>query len=111
MNQMTNHDETQDDKTPHTKTGNNVAKKVTVRKQSQAKRNKHVYIPRVWFEGKKMIIRGKAKLQQSNGEIYRTLQEKANVKRNKEQKATTDNEIRCGSQTTLSNMFSNKKKR
>jgi hypothetical protein len=62
MNQMTNHDETQDDKTPHTKTGNNVAKKVTVRKKSQAKRNKHVYIPRVWFEGKKNDYTRKSKI-------------------------------------------------
>eukprot|EP00978_Attheya_sp_CCMP212_P038196 scaffold187001_cov62-Attheya_sp.AAC.4 len=78
-----------------------VEKKVIMKKPSKSKHTKHVYIPQVWFEGKKMIIRGKAELQQSNKDIFHTLQNQAKAKRNKELKVTTDNEVRSGAQTTL----------
>jgi hypothetical protein len=64
---------------------------------------KHKYIPTVWMEGKKMIKRGKAVLQQSNDEIVQTLKNKDRAKRNKESRIRTDNEVRSGAQTTLAN--------
>jgi hypothetical protein len=71
--------------------------------ESKTKRAKHVYVPRVWFEGKKMIIRGKANLKQSNEEIYYTLKEKEKAKRHHKHKESTDNDVRSGTQTTLFN--------
>ena len=76
-------------------------KKMMTKKESKSKRAKHVYVPRVWFEGKKMIIRGKAELKQSNDEIFHTLKEKEKAKRYNKLKENTDNEVRSGAQTTL----------
>ncbi len=111
MKNMTNVDAADDDKTLHITPRYNATKKIIVKKQAQAKQKKSVYIPRVWFEGKKMIIRGKAKLQQSNTEIFHKLQDKASNNRKKEHTTMTQNEIRCGSQTTLCNMMVNKKQK
>eukprot|EP00978_Attheya_sp_CCMP212_P030100 scaffold109593_cov70-Attheya_sp.AAC.1 len=71
--------------------------------ESKTKRAKHVYVPRVWFEGKKMIIRGKANLKQSNEEIYYTLKEKEKAKRYHKHRESTDNDVRSGTQTMLFN--------
>eukprot|EP00978_Attheya_sp_CCMP212_P011581 scaffold28661_cov68-Attheya_sp.AAC.3 len=71
--------------------------------ESKTKCAKHVYVPRVWFEGKKMIIRGKADLKQSNEAINYTLKEKEKAKRYHKHKENTDNDVRSGTQTTLAN--------
>lgn len=83
--------------------GNNVDYHKTVIAKKKKKSTKHVFVPTVWYEGKKMIIRGKAELKKSNGEIYHTLEKQAIAKRNKEFKSTTDNEVRIGAQATLTN--------
>ena len=76
---------------------------VRTKKASKGKGAKHKYIPTVWMEGKKLIKRGKAVLQQSNDEIVQTLKNKDRAKRNKESRIRTDNEVRSGAQTTLAN--------
>ena len=83
----------------------NIKKETVVKeKRNKSKRAKHLYVPRVWFEGKnKMIIRGKADLQLSNEEIYIKMRDKDNMKRNNMEKESTDNEVRSGTQTTLAN--------
>jgi len=71
---------------------------------SQKKRKtKHLFVPTVWYEGKKMIIRGKAVLQKSNDEITHILERKAKAQRHIEFKTTTDKEVRSGTQATLTN--------
>eukprot|EP00978_Attheya_sp_CCMP212_P040178 scaffold216562_cov65-Attheya_sp.AAC.1 len=77
-------------------------KKVMTMTKNESK-TKHVYVPRVWFEGKKMIIRGKADLKQSNKEIYYTLKEKEKTKRYHKHKENTDNDVRSSKQTMLAN--------
>jgi hypothetical protein len=79
----------------------NGKKGVKITNGSKPKRAKHVYVPRVWFEGRKMIIRGKAELKQSNEEICHKMKEKEKSKRNQKLKDNTDNEVRSGAQTTL----------
>eukprot|EP00978_Attheya_sp_CCMP212_P026295 scaffold86194_cov56-Attheya_sp.AAC.1 len=81
-----------------------VKSKVVSKKKAKSKR----YIPRVWMEGKKMYIRGKGELQLSNDEIYRKLQKQAKDNRNIADLAATADEVRTGSQPTLSNYFSGK---
>lgn len=81
-----------------------VKSKVASKKKAKSKR----YIPRVWMEGKKMYIRGKGELQLSNDEIYRKLQKQAKDNRNIADLAATADEVRTGSQPTLSNYFSGK---
>ena len=72
-------------------------------KAAKAKRTKHKYIPRVWFEGKKMIIRGKAKLQLSNEEIHLKMRDKDKKKQLDRDNEATNNAVRIGKQSTLSN--------
>jgi hypothetical protein len=79
-------------------------KSVVKKKSGKSKR----YIPRVWCEGRKMFIRGKAELKQSNDEIYNTIEKKAKDKKEIEFKVITDVEVRSGAQTTLSNFFNSK---
>ena len=81
-------------------------REVNPNKASKGKGAKHKYIPTVWMEGKKMIKRGKAVLQQSNDEIFETLRNKDEAKRKKELKLRTDNEVRSGAQSTLANFVS-----
>jgi hypothetical protein len=81
-----------------------VKSKVASKKKAKSKQ----YIPRVWMEGKKMYIRGKGELQLSNDEIYRKLQKQAKDNRNIADLAATADEVRTGSQPTLSNYFSGK---
>ena len=72
-------------------------------KAAKAKRTKHKYIPRVWFEGKKMIIRGKAKLQLSNEEIHLKMRDKDKKNQLDRDNEATNNAVRIGKQSTLSN--------
>eukprot|EP00978_Attheya_sp_CCMP212_P007579 scaffold17503_cov62-Attheya_sp.AAC.3 len=72
--------------------GKNKKVMTMTKNESKTKRTKHVYVPRVWFEGKKRIIRGKADLKQSNEEIYYTLKENEKGKRYHKHKENTDNE-------------------
>ena len=72
-------------------------------KAAKAKRTKHKYIPRVWFEGKKMIIRGKAKLQLSNEEIHLKMRDKDKKKKLDRDNEAINNAVRIGKQSTLSN--------
>eukprot|EP00978_Attheya_sp_CCMP212_P040784 scaffold226318_cov28-Attheya_sp.AAC.1 len=81
---------------------------LVTKKASKGNGDKHKYIPTVWMEGKRMIKCGKAVLQQSNDEIIQTLQNKEKVKRKKELKMSTDNEVRSGVQTTLANFVTGK---
>eukprot|EP00978_Attheya_sp_CCMP212_P033853 scaffold138799_cov33-Attheya_sp.AAC.1 len=55
-----------------------------------------------------MYIRGKGKIQLSNDKIYCKLQKKAKDNRNIADLAATADEVRTGSQPTLSNFFSGK---
>eukprot|EP00978_Attheya_sp_CCMP212_P033815 scaffold138503_cov34-Attheya_sp.AAC.5 len=64
--------EENDDRTPAPNKADE--SKVVTKKASKGKGAKHKYIPTVWMEGKKMIKRGKAVLQQSNDKIIQTLQ-------------------------------------
>jgi hypothetical protein len=92
------------------KTRNDEDKQVTPRGTSavskKKRKTKHLFVPTVWYEGKKMIIRGKAELQKSNDEIYQILERKATAQRKKEFKAITDKEVKSGNQATLTNFCS-----
>ena len=85
---------------------NDIKKNKAVPKKDKAakvQRKKNKYIPRVWFEGKKMIIRGKAELQLSNEEIHLKLKAKDKKKKLEQENEATNNAVMSGKQSTLSN--------
>ena len=78
-------------------------------KAAKVKRTKHKYIPRVWFEGKKMIIRGKAELQLSNEEIHLKMKDKDKKKKLDRDNEATNSAVMSGKQSTLSNFVTVKR--
>lgn len=79
----------------------NLKRKVSSKKKSKSKR----FIPRVWKEGPKMYIRGKAQLTLSNDEIRHKIQEKEKHNRTVQEEIATAHEVITGSQSTISQFF------
>ena len=94
----------------HAISTSSVSKQVKKKKESKPNRRKHAFVPRVWYEGKKMIIRGKSELKLSNHEIYKTLKKKEKVTQDLDSQVVTDNEVNIGVQPTLKSFYNVNKK-
>jgi hypothetical protein len=64
------------------------------------------YKRRVWYEGRKMIIHGKAPLQKSGTEFYKKLKKKSYENTREKNDKKVAREIKLGRQCTISALFS-----
>jgi hypothetical protein len=76
--------------------------------KKQIKKKKRYDNPRKWFEGRKLIVRGKAPLEESGHEIHSKLKKKTELNQELRRQRETNKDIRSGEQKTITSMFQKK---